>query len=133
MARTPVRERVSAKGFWKICKKDGEVDCGLLHDTMSLEWGKFKDSVDELQHEMDKNQAAFFTLRADLNSQMEVITIAKGRFMMMLAEAISNLNADQNEQAKKTQQKNEFDVQYYKFMADCKRVITEITFTRICV
>jgi len=37
MARTPVRERVSAKGFWKICKKDGEVDCGLLHDTMSLE------------------------------------------------------------------------------------------------
>jgi uncharacterized protein YegL len=132
MARTPVRERVSAKGFWKICKRGGPVDCGLLHDTMSIEWGKFKDSVDELQHEMDKNQAAFLTLRANLNSQMEVIIVAKGRFMMMLAESVSNLNADQNEQAKKTQQRNELNVQYYKFMAGCKRVITEITFTRIC-
>merc|ERR1719327_1735715 len=30
-------------------------DCGLLHDNMSLMWGKFKDLVDELQAEMDKN------------------------------------------------------------------------------
>jgi hypothetical protein len=99
--KAAVRERPSAGGFWKICKKDEEVNCGLLHDTMSLEWGKFKDSVDELQHEMDKNEAAFFTLRTDLNAQMDILKIAKGRFMMMLAEVISNLNADQSEQQKK--------------------------------
>jgi len=132
MARTPVRERVSAKGFWKICKKDGEVNCGLLHDTMSIEWGKFKDSVDELQHEMETNQAAWFELRDNLNTQMQDLTNAKARFQLLLDEAVSNLNADQNEQAKKKEQKDELDIQYYKFMSACKRVITEITFTRIC-
>jgi len=132
MPKAAVRERPSSEGFWKICKNDGPVDCGLLHDTMSLEWGKFKDSVDELQHTMDQNQAEFFSLRADFSAQMEVLKIAKGRFMMMLAEAISNLNADQSEQGKKAQQRSELDVQYYKFMADCRRVITEILFTNIC-
>jgi hypothetical protein len=130
--KAAVRERVSAGGFWKICKRDEKVNCGLLHDTMSLEWGKFKDSVDELQHEMDKNEAAFFVLRTDLNAQMDIIKIAKGRFMMLLAEVISNLNADQSEQQKKEQQRYELDVQYVKEMAKCKAVIMEITFTNIC-
>jgi len=132
MPKAAVRERPSSEGFWKVCKKDGEVDCGLLHDTMSLEWGKFKDSYDDLKHEMDTNQAAFLNLRADLISQMEVAMTAKGRFMMMLAEAISNLNADQSEQGKKERQRRSLDVQYYKFMADCRRVIEEIVYTNIC-
>ena len=29
-------------------RNDGVPNCGLLHDAMSLEWGKFKDLVDEL-------------------------------------------------------------------------------------
>jgi len=132
MPKAAVRERVSAEGFWKICKRDADVNCGLLHDTMSLEWGKFKDSVDELQHEMDTNEADFFELERDLNTQMVIVKTAKARFMMMLAEAISNLNADQSEQTKKTQQRHELDIQYFKFMAECRRVITEITFTNIC-
>jgi len=132
MPQAAVREKVSSEGFWKICKREEEVDCGLLHDTMSLQWGKFKDSVDELQSEMDQNQAAFMTLRADLNAQLSVITVAKGRYMMMLAEVVSNMNANQVEQSKKNQQREELDTQYRKFMAGCKRVITEITFTRIC-
>jgi len=132
MRKVAVRERPSSEGFWKICKKDEDVNCGLLHDTMSLEWGKFKDSVDELQHEMDKNEADFFELRSDLNAQMEIVKIAKARFMMMLAEAISNKNADQSEQTKKTQQRHELDTQFFKFMAECRRVISEIMFTNIC-
>jgi hypothetical protein len=130
--KAAVRERPNPESFWKICKRDEKVNCGVLHDTMSLEWGKFKDSVDELQHEMDKNEAAFFSLREDLNAQMEIIKNAKGRFMMLLAEVISNLNADQNEQQKKEQQRYELDQQYIKEMAKCKKVIMEITFTNIC-
>ena len=63
---------MSYKGFRKLCKKGGDVNWGLLHDTMSLELRKFKDSGDELQYEMDKNQAALLALRNGLNAQMEV-------------------------------------------------------------
>merc|ERR1719456_1835479 len=41
-------------------------DCGLLHDNMSLMWGKFKDLVDELQAEMDKNLFEFTVLKMNL-------------------------------------------------------------------
>merc|ERR1740117_2101958 len=34
-------------------------DCGLLHDKLSLMWGDYKDKVDELQMEMNKNQYEF--------------------------------------------------------------------------
>ena len=79
---------MSPKRFWKICKQDSDVDCGLLRNTRSLEWKKVEDSNDELQHEMDKNQAAFLELSEGLKAQVEVITVAQGRFMMMLAEVI---------------------------------------------
>merc|ERR1719443_1278673 len=45
-------------------------DCGLLHDNMSLMWGKFKDLVDELQAEMDKNLFEFNMLKMNLNQQL---------------------------------------------------------------
>lgn len=45
----PVVEKPNAAGQWKKCSPNKKPNCGLLHDTMSLEWGKFKDLVDELQ------------------------------------------------------------------------------------
>ena len=33
-------------------------DCGLLYDTLSLEWGGYKDQVDELKKKMADNAAA---------------------------------------------------------------------------
>merc|ERR1719424_2371777 len=48
-------------------------DCGLLHDNMSLMWGKFKDLVDELQAEMDKNLFEFTMLKGNLNQQLEIL------------------------------------------------------------
>merc|ERR1719321_1870987 len=62
-------------------------DCGLLHDKMSLMWGKFKDLVDELQAQMDKNEFEWKTLMA--------------RFIMELNEATAGLNADREELAEK--------------------------------
>jgi len=38
----------------KSCSPDDTPDCGLLHDKLSLLWGEFKDSVDELTVEMAK-------------------------------------------------------------------------------
>jgi len=83
--------------------------------------------VDELQAEMDRNEARFVALRTDMTTQMDIIKIAKGRYMMLLAEVISNLNADQSEQAEKEVQRQQLDSQYYIFMSKCKKRIKEIT------
>jgi hypothetical protein len=37
----------------------GKVNCGLLHDNMSLMWGEMKDAVDELQDKMDNDEKNF--------------------------------------------------------------------------
>ena len=39
----------------KKCSR-GKVNCGLLHDNMSLMWGEMKDAVDELQDEMNMKE-----------------------------------------------------------------------------
>jgi len=104
----------------------GSSPCEVLHDKVSLLWGKFQDMVDELQAEMDRNEAKYEALRVDLTTQMEIIKVAKGRYMMLLAEVISNLNADQSEQAEKEQQKQELDAQYYTFMSACRKEIERI-------
>ena len=38
-------------------------DCGLLYDTLSLEWGGYKDQVDELKKLMADNAAAWDQMR----------------------------------------------------------------------
>merc|ERR1712008_396760 len=47
----PVSEDPHPSGQWKKCV-DGTPNCGLLHDLMSIEWGKFRDGFDELTAEM---------------------------------------------------------------------------------
>jgi uncharacterized protein YegL len=75
---------------------------------------------------MDRNEARFFELRTNFNTQLWVIKTAKARYMMLLAEVISNLNADQSEQAEKVVQRHDLDVQYYKYMFACRKEIERI-------
>merc|ERR1719460_547222 len=89
---------------WKECPP-GPPDCGLLHDTMSLMWGKFKDLVDELQQEMDKNEFEFQELKTNLNEQLEVLRNSKARFTMELNEAIANMRSTQELMGEKLQEK----------------------------
>jgi len=129
--RTPVQEGVSLRNMEKMCGPctggTGGPKCPPFHDRVSLLWGKYQDMVDELQAEMDRNEARFVALRTDMTTQMDIIKIAKGRYMMLLAEVISNLNADQSEQAEKEVQRQQLDSQYYIFMSKCKKRIKEIT------
>merc|ERR1719379_2465483 len=74
--------------FGKFKCNKGPPDCGLLHDKMSLLWGKYKDLVDELQQEMDKNEFEFEELKTNYNEQLEVLRNSKARFTMELNEAI---------------------------------------------
>merc|ERR1719446_1276740 len=67
---------------WGALKcSDDPPDCGLLHDNMSLMWGKFKDLVDELQAEMDKNKWEFDEMMFNFNQQLDVLRNSKARFM----------------------------------------------------
>jgi len=127
---TPVQEG-PGPSQWKKCT-DGTPNCGLLHDTMSLEWGKFKDLVDELQMEMDEKDAEFEELKKNMNQQIEMLGGAKGVFNQMLGESISNINADTAETAEKEEQERDLTKEYDSTMASCKAKIEEILFTNIC-
>merc|ERR1719171_711131 len=87
---------------WKECPSEPP-DCGLLHDRFSLMWGKYKDLVDELQMEMDKNEFEFNELKANLNEQLDQLRNTKARFTMELNEAISNIKAAQELMEEKLQ------------------------------
>merc|ERR1719443_2008384 len=95
-------------------------DCGLLHDNMSLMWGKFKDLVDELQAEMDKNLYMFNMLKADLNSQLDILRNSKAKLIMQLNEATASLNSDRQEMSEKEEERDKLEHEYKVHMKDCK-------------
>jgi hypothetical protein len=110
----------------------GKPNCGLLHDNMSIMWGKFKDAVDEQQDIMDANAKAWENLQADFDTQMEVFVTSDGNFAEMLSEATANKNADLEEQAKKDQEFQLLEAEYKEVWGECVAVISEILFTDIC-
>jgi len=107
-------------------------DCALLHDKLSLMWGEFKDKVDELTMEMMKNEVEFEELKENLNSQIRMLVVAKGRLTQLLSEARANLAADRAELQEKYTQKRELDRQYNKYMKQCKRRIAWILGQDMC-
>merc|ERR1719472_774325 len=117
---------------WQFSCKGGPVDCGLLHDNMSLMWGKFKDLVDELQATMDKNEFQFKALKANLNAQMDVMRSAKAKFILELNEAIANIASTQEELAGQQQEAATLEKEYKVFMKGCKKKIEWIMFQDIC-
>ena len=60
-------------------------DCGLLHDKLSLMWGDYKDKVDELMMEMNKNEFEWEELKYNLNAQIKVLSSSKARFSQLLS------------------------------------------------
>jgi len=110
----------------------GKPNCGLLHDNMSIMWGKFKDAVDIQQDIMDENAAAWEKLQADFAAQMDTFVTADASFAEMLAEATANKNADLEETAKKDEEFMLLEKEYKEVWGECVAVISEILFTDIC-
>jgi len=107
-------------------------DCALLHDKLSLMWGEFKDTVDELTMEMMKNQYEFKELKDGLNSQLRLLVKSKARFQQLLAETRSNMAADRVELKQKYKQKSQLNKQYYAYMKVCKKRIAWILGQDMC-
>ena len=111
---------------------DGPVDCGLLHDLMSLEWGKFRDGFDELTAEMNQNQEEYDNTKRNINEEITVLNDQKTKHMEVLANTISAVNADTEESNEKDQQKRDLQHEFDKTCPVFREKITEILFTRIC-
>jgi len=124
--RSPVQEGMGLDDMAKKCGDCVPDFCEEFHDKVSLLWGKYQDMVDELQAEMDRNEARFIELRANFITQLDIIKTAKGRYMMLLAEVISNLNQAQSQQSEKQQQKFELVVEFRTEMMKCKKEIHDI-------
>merc|ERR1719198_1330000 len=107
-------------------------DCGLLHDKLSLMWGDYKDKVDELTMEMNKNAYLFEELQITLNDQIQLLSNSKARFSMTLSEARSNLAADREEVKSKEQQKMDLEKAYIDFMKKCCERVKWIMFQDMC-
>merc|ERR1719163_2550635 len=117
--KTEVVKRVDINVGYKICKDPHPVpDCGLLHDKMSLLWGKYKDLVDELQQTMDKYE--FEELKANYNEQLTVLRNAKSTCIAELNKAIADLNAAREELEEKQSQSRKLEREYAIYMAACK-------------
>jgi hypothetical protein len=114
-----------------MCSPDPP-DCGLLHDKLSLMWGDYKDKVDELTMEMNKNAFLFEELKITLNDQIQMLSNSKARFAMMLSEARSNLAADREEVKAKEQQKLDVEKAYLDFMKKCCERVKWIMFQDMC-
>jgi hypothetical protein len=114
-----------------MCSPDPP-DCGLLHDKLSLMWGDYKDKVDELTMEMNKNAYMFEELQIELNDQIKILANSKARFSMMLSEARSNLAADREEVKAKEMQKMDIEKAYLAFMKLCCERVKWIMFQDMC-
>jgi hypothetical protein len=114
---TPFEINVKCDG--QQCQ-NGDECCGILHDKLSMMWGEHKDKVDELTMIMMKNHFEFEDLKSNLNMQIDSLKTAKARLMELLAEARSNLAADNSEKESKNAQKRDLDQDYHEYMAKCK-------------
>jgi len=114
-----------------MCSPDPP-DCGLLHDKLSLMWGDYKDQVDELTMEMNKNAYLFEELKITLNDQIRLLTNSKARFAQMLAETRSNLAADRAEMMEKNMQKADVEKSFLRFMRKCCDRVKWIMFQDMC-
>merc|ERR1719316_1719662 len=99
---------------------------------MSLMWGKFKDLVDELQTEMEKNQFEFDSLMENFNQQLDVLRASKAAFTIKLNEATASINADREEASEKEDELRKLMKEYKGYMRKCTVRIKWIFFQDFC-
>merc|ERR1719343_840868 len=127
----PPEKTKNPKGGPRKCH-NGKVNCGYLHDIMALEWGKFKDLVDELTYIMQHNRDAYEGEKENMNEQIATLRNHKMQFTEMLSEAVSEINSITAATREKQQQHRDLERAFKMKMADCKKRMTEILYTNIC-
>merc|ERR1719229_1101800 len=107
----PVTEGPDPAGQWKKCV-DAPYDCGFVHDMMSLEWGKFRDLVDELKDEMGKKQKEYEEMQHNLKEQLSEVIHQKTVHVEGIAAIVSQSNLIQQAVTEKNTESAELQHDY---------------------
>merc|ERR1719367_2251197 len=132
VATDSIQEEPDAAGQWKKCSSEYPVNCGLLHDIMSLEWGKFRDGYDELKMKMKLDKERYLKMMDDYNTQISTLTGQKSKYEEVLSDAVSQIQLDTQELKEKTVERDDLQGEWTHKCTEYRAEITEILYTRIC-
>jgi hypothetical protein len=110
----------------------GKPDCGLLTDNMALMWGEVKDAVDELTAVMAANEVECKATSDLHNGEINMWQGINSQKNVELSESTGALNAHTEEQTESQASKDLLTKEYDEVMGECKAVLHEILFTKIC-
>jgi uncharacterized protein YegL len=110
----------------------GKVNCGLLHDNMSIMWGDFKDEVDKLTAIMNQKAQEWKDLKTTLLDEKKNLVETKVLLEAQKNEAMGHKMEDQSEQADKNKERVILHEEFEEYWGECQEVIYEIMYTDIC-
>jgi len=129
---TPVKMIPGAnEGQSKKCVL-GKVNCGLLHDNMSIMWGEFKDEVDKLTAIMNQKAKEWEDLENTLLDEKKNLVETKVTLEGQKNEAMGHKMEDLSEQADKIKEKQILHEEFEEKWGECQATIYEIMYTDIC-
>lgn len=109
-----------------------EVDCGKLHDTMSLLWGEMKDDQVELKEKMARSEQEYENAMRDINVQMQELASAKAKASSQISGSTGELNGIEAERRQKEEEARELEREFRLKSQECKKEIESILFSDIC-
>jgi hypothetical protein len=110
----------------------GKVNCGLLHDNMSIMWGEFKDEVDKLTAIMNQKAQEWEDLKRTLLDEKKNLVEAKVTLEAQKNEAMGHKMSDLSEQSDKNKERIILHEEFEEFWGECQATIYEIMYTDIC-
>jgi hypothetical protein len=109
-----------------------KVNMCLINDNMSLMWGEMKDAVDELTDIMKRKENDHEEFMKDMNDQLKTATDTKDKCTDNLNEATGRRNQVTEEQAGKTDEKDEVEKEFKKVWGECNQQLDELVYTKMC-
>ena len=99
-------------------------NCGLLYDTLSIQWGEYK--------EMDTNYAQWFSLKADYDAQTPLSEASLNACIRRLPDATAAKNFSQQELEEKQDEERNLDHEHTVTMRKFRQRIKYIIRQDIC-
>jgi hypothetical protein len=129
-AQTPKNVKPRGKQSRKCSR--AKVNMCLINDNMSLMWGEMKDAVDELTDIMKGKENEHEEFMKDMNDQLKTATDTKDKCTDNLNEATGRRNQVTEEQAGKTDEKDEVEKEFKKVWGECNAQLDELVYTKMC-
>jgi len=130
-SKKPSSKPASARKQSKKCRV-ARVDCGLLHDNMSILWGDYKDQVEETESIIAKDDGKYSREKAAFQERKGMLVTALSTANTGLAEARSHSASLKQEQAKTEGEHRGLVRKLNGVIADCRATTQHLLFNSIC-